>query len=205
MWHRPITGRASFGSVFFSSSSPAPPGFLANLSSVGAKEEDLRLLLVLILLIGGYAFALEDRLHWREMVAETDASTPTKSVNGIDWQPWSPEAVAQARAAGRPVLVDFTATWCVTCNAIVKPALENDNVAARLKQINGVALLADYTRSPQEMTDAISKFGGAGVPLVLVYPKNPEAAPIVLPQPSPLQLPSSYSKVVLNALDRAAH
>jgi thiol:disulfide interchange protein DsbD len=139
------------------------------------------------------------------MVAEMNTTSPAKSSGGIDWQPWSPEAVAQARAAGKPVLVDFTASWCVTCNAIVKPALENNSVAAKLKEINAVALLADYTRTPTNITDEIAKYGGAGVPLVLVYPRSSDAAAIVLPQPSPLQLPSGYRQVILNALDRAAH
>jgi thiol:disulfide interchange protein len=92
----------------------------------------------------------------------------------------------------------------VTCNAIVKPALENNSVDAKLKEINAVALLADYTRTPPLITAEIAEYGGTGVPLVLVYPKNPDAAPIVLPQPSPLQLPSSYGKIVLEALDHAA-
>ena len=170
----------------------------------GRKRKGIALATVLILLAGSYAYALEDKLHWREMIAETDAAGLINSSSGIGWQPWSPAAVAQARAAGRPVLVDFTASWCVTCNAIVKPALDNHSVSARLKDMNAVTLLADYTRTPAEITDEISKYGGAGVPLVLIYPKNPDAAPIVLPQPSPLQLPSSYSKTVLDALDRAA-
>ena len=170
----------------------------------GRQGRGIASVMVLIVLAGGYAYALENRLHWREMMAETDAAGPTKEAGVIDWLPWSPEAVAQARAAGKPVLVDFTARWCVTCNAIVKPALENNSVSARLKAMDAVALLADYTRTPPEITDEIAKFGGAGVPLVLIYPKNPDTPPIVLPQPSPLQLASSYRKIVLAALDRAA-
>jgi len=171
----------------------------------GRKRKGIAFTIILILLAGGYVYALEDKLHWREMIDETDTTSLAEPSGGIDWQPWSPEAVAQARAAGKPVLVDFTASWCVTCNAIVKPALENASVSAKLKEMNAVALLADYTRTPPLITDEISKFGGAGVPLVLVYPKNPGAAAMVLPQPSPLQLPSGYEKIVLDALDRAAH
>lgn len=168
----------------------------------GRKAKGIAIIIVLILLAGDYVYALENKLQWREMISETSATASLiTSADGIQWQPWSPEAVAQARAAGRPVIVDFTATWCVTCNAIVKPALENNSVAAKLKEMNAIALLADYTRTPQLMTDEISKYG-AGVPLVLVYPKSADAAPIVLPQPSPLQLPSGYAKTILDALNR---
>jgi thiol:disulfide interchange protein DsbD len=167
----------------------------------GRKRKGLALAMVLLLLIGGYAYALENRLHWRELIVETQTAATS---SGPAWQPWSPEAVATARANGSIVLVDFTASWCVTCNAIVKPALENEAVVAKLKALNAVMLLADYTRTPQAITDEISKYGGAGVPLVLVYPKNSAAAAIVLPQPSPLQLPASYGKIILGALDSAA-
>ncbi|HTV40838.1 MAG TPA: thioredoxin family protein, partial [Candidatus Sulfotelmatobacter sp.] len=171
----------------------------------GRSGKGIAAAIVLILLAGGYAYALEARLNWRTMTAgtETDNSLIDTSAKGLVWQPWSPEAVAQARTAGKPVLVDFTATWCVTCNAIVKPALESPAVTEKLKEMNAATLIADYTRAPAQMTDEISRHGSAGVPLVLVFPKNPDAPAIVLRQPNPIEFPSSYSKAVLNALDQA--
>jgi thiol:disulfide interchange protein/DsbC/DsbD-like thiol-disulfide interchange protein len=171
----------------------------------GRKAKSLACAIVVVLLITDYAYALEGHLHWREMFVDNNgsASLIDSSTNGVTWKAWSPEAITQARTAGQPILVDFTAAWCVTCNAIVKPALENPSVTAKLKELGATALLGDYTRTPQQMTDEISKFGGAGVPLVLVYPKNPAAPAIVLPQPDPLELPSTYSRTVLDALQKA--
>ncbi len=172
----------------------------------GRSGKGVAIVVVLILLIGGYAYALESRLNWREMMTEKEANNSLidSSAKGVVWQPWSPEAVAQARNDGKPVLVDFTATWCVTCNAIVRPALENPDVTAKLKELNAATLIGDYTRTPQRMTEEISKYGGAGVPLVLIYPKNPNAPAIVLRQPNPVEFPSSYSKAVITALSQAA-
>ena len=121
-----------------------------------------------------------------------------ESPNGIAWQPWSPEAVAQARASGKPVLVDFTADWCLTCQVNKKLAIEIPSVRAKLKEIGAVALIGDYTHFPDAITAELNRFSRAGVPLVLVYPMNPGAEPIILPQ---VLTPG----IVLDALDRAAH
>ena len=119
-----------------------------------------------------------------------------ESPEGIDWERWSPAAVVKARDEGHPVLVDFTADWCLTCQANKKWALEIPSVRSKLKEIKAVALLGDYTRLPDAITDELNRFGRAGVPLVLVYPKDAKAPPIVLPE-------ALTPGMVLGALERA--
>jgi len=164
----------------------------------GRQRKGVALAVVLILLIGGYAFALEKELNWRAPFVETSSTGSLKeSSNGIDWQRWSPEAVAKARSEGKPVLVDFTADWCLTCQVNKKTSIEISSVRKKLKDLNAVALLGDYTHFPDAITTELNRFNRAGVPLVLIYPKDSNAPPIVLPE---VLTPG----IVLNALDRAA-
>jgi thiol:disulfide interchange protein/DsbC/DsbD-like thiol-disulfide interchange protein len=165
----------------------------------GRKHKTAATIITLILLGGGYAFALEKELDWRTAMPEADATGSLKeSADGIDWQRWSPEAVAAARAAGKPVLVDFTADWCLTCQVNKQTSIEISSVRQKIKDINAVALTGDYTRTPDNITAELNRYARAGVPLVLVYPKNPDAAAIVLPA---ILTPG----IVLDALDRASH
>jgi thiol:disulfide interchange protein DsbD len=77
-------------------------------------------------------------------------------------------------------------------------AIEIPSVENKLKEINAVALVADYTRRPDDITAELDRYNNAGVPLVLVFPKIPDAPAIVLPQ---ILTPG----IVLGALDRASH
>jgi thiol:disulfide interchange protein DsbD len=151
----------------------------------------------LFLLVSAYAFALENELRWREPLAPIKADGLVHDTDGMDWQPWSPEAVMQARATGRPVLVDFTADWCLTCQVNKRTSIEVPSVREKIKSLNAITLLADYTHFPDAITTELNHFNRAGVPLVLVYPKNADAQPIVLPE---VLTPG----IVLDALDRAA-
>ncbi len=163
----------------------------------GRKNQWLASLFAACLLMVGYAYALENRLAWREPLSEsaTQATVSKVAPRGLAWQPWSPEAVAEARAAGRPVVVDFTAKWCPTCNTIVKPSFENSAVQRKLKEVNAVALLADYTRFPENITAELKRFQRAAVPLVLVYPRDAQQPPMVFDLIRP--------GIVLDALQRA--
>lgn len=156
----------------------------------GNKRRGLAMVLALLALLASYGFALEYKLHWRAL---------TKAADTVAWQKWSQDAVAKARSEGRPILVDFTAKWCVTCNTFVKPAVDNAEVRKKLEAINGVALLADNTDYPDDIMAELRKYrADAAVPLVLVYSRDAKQPPVVLPT-----IPSRQD--VLNALDKAAN
>jgi len=74
------------------------------------------------------------------------------------------------------MLVDFTADWCVTCQFNKRTSLEIPTVRAKLKELNAVAFLGDYTRTPDAITTELNLFARAGVPLVLYIPKTPPPA-----------------------------
>jgi thiol:disulfide interchange protein len=148
-------------------------------------------------LAAGYLLALESHLEWRQPLKQNTQLAVQSDAHGIQWQRWSPAAVTEARAAGRPVLVDFTAKWCLTCNTIVKPALESASVRNKVKALNAAAFLGDYTAFPDDITEELNRYGRAGVPLVLVFPRNPQTPAIVLPE-------ALTPGMVVSALERAA-
>jgi thiol:disulfide interchange protein DsbD len=154
------------------------------------------------LLATGYAWALEGKLRWRVPTLAESVGGVQHAPEGYSWQRWSAEAVTNARAEGRVVIVDFTANWCLTCNISVKPALESKAVIEKLKQVNAVALVADYTTYPDYITEELARFDRGGVPLVLVYPQDATKPPMILPDPLPY--PAPYGPVVRAALDKAA-
>lgn len=165
----------------------------------GRSRRGLSLVIAIGLLTGGYAFAVENQLRWREPLVggASEAETFQEKKDGLVWHRWSAANVAKFRAEGRPILVDFTADWCVTCNTIVKPALESASVRAKVKEINAVALLADNTTFPPEISAELQRFGRAGVPMVLVYPRDASKPAMVLPE-------ALTAGMVVKALDEAA-
>jgi thiol:disulfide interchange protein/DsbC/DsbD-like thiol-disulfide interchange protein len=99
----------------------------------------------------------------------------------IPYEAYSPEKVAAAQAAGKPVFVNFTAAWCVTCQVNEKVAFSTKTAADAFAKTGAVYLKADWTRRDAVIADELARHGRAGVPLYLVYGiKGGE--PQVLPQ-----------------------
>lgn len=101
--------------------------------------------------------------------------------NGLKAEPWSVEKVAALRDAGRPVLVNFTAAWCVTCQVNERVAFSSDTVAKAFADTGGAYLVADWTNRNSAIARALREQGRIGVPLYLVYGVD-GAPPQVLPQ-----------------------
>ncbi|WP_082524973.1 protein-disulfide reductase DsbD [Pseudorhodoferax sp. Leaf274] len=97
---------------------------------------------------------------------------------GARWQPWAPEQVQQALAQGRPVFVDFTAAWCVTCQYNKRTALADKSVLSDLQTKNVQLLTADWTRRDPAITAALRALGRSGVPVYVLYRQG--SAPVVL-------------------------
>jgi thiol:disulfide interchange protein DsbD len=145
------------------------------------------MIVALVLAIAGFAFAWPGN-KTAEAVAE-EVSGP--------WKPWSPDALASARAEGRAVFVDFTAAWCVTCQVNKRLVLESDAVRARFEERNVVRLRADWTNQDAQITAALRDLGRIGVPVYAVYAAGRKGAPILLPE-------LLTQERVLRAIDEAA-
>ena len=165
----------------------------------GTRRKGLALAMAGLMTLSGVVFGLEGQLRWRNPI---DPNTKSVGVvqdfpGGIKWHTWSPEAVAAAQKSGQPVLVDFTAKWCVTCIANKKTSIDIESVRAVMMEKNIKAFRADYTRRPDYITRELAKWNRAGVPLVLVFSPDATGQPKVLPE---VLTPG----IVLDALNKAA-
>jgi thiol:disulfide interchange protein DsbD len=138
------------------------------------------------------------------IVGQRVAGDASESLNrsektGVDsasvgaWEPWSPQIQAAYQFQGRPVFVDFTAAWCLSCQVNERVALNQPQVQQAFHSANVVLLRADWTRHDEAITRTLTTLGRSGVPAYVLY--IPE-------QHEPLLLPEVLSpSIVINALN----
>jgi thiol:disulfide interchange protein DsbD len=122
-------------------------------------------------------------LRFADVAAASTGSTAASPRAPDAWQPYDAARVAEINAAGRPLLLNFTASWCLTCLVNERNAFA-DSAVQEVFRAKGVILMkGDWTNRDPAITNALSTFGRAGVPLYVVYNAKPGSSePLVLPQ-----------------------
>jgi thiol:disulfide interchange protein DsbD len=114
-------------------------------------------------------------------VTKPEAGTANAAArDGLAYEPFTAERLSMLEAMGKPVFVNLTASWCVTCLINERVALDSDTVRQAFAARGIVALKGDWTTQNPEITALLQQFGRSGVPLYLLYGGKGE--PVILPQ-----------------------
>lgn len=130
-------------------------------------------LLLIAALFGGY-FGVQTPAS---AVAVANAETADRH-----WEPYTPARLKELRSAGKPVFLNFTAAWCISCLVNEKVALSQDTVIDAFKHGGITYLKGDWPNRDPEITRILAEFGRSGVPLYLYYPAGTSTSPVILPQ-----------------------
>jgi thiol:disulfide interchange protein DsbD len=98
------------------------------------------------------------------------------------WMPFDDAAFEKALDSGKPVFVDFTAAWCITCKVNEKVALNISSVQKKFKEKEVQLFQADWTNQNSEIARRLENYGISGVPLYVLYPEGRKSAYVLLPQ-----------------------
>ncbi len=140
-------------------------------------------LLAALILLAVVALAVWGQ-RWIETNAGRKGMKATADLDSVaagDWEPWSAAAVSRYQAQGRPVFVDFTASWCLSCQVNERAALQQPQVLQAFHAAHVVLLRADWTRHDTAITQALAELGRSGVPTYALYVPG-EKSPRLLPE-----------------------
>jgi thiol:disulfide interchange protein len=122
-------------------------------------------------------------LRFADVAAASSGMSAGAARAADEWQPYDAAQVAALAAAGRPLLVNFTASWCLTCLVNERNAFADSAVQQVFREKNVTLMKGDWTNRDPNITRALAVFGRAGVPLYVVYNSRPGSSePLVLPQ-----------------------
>lgn len=130
--------------------------------------------------IGSYALVLSTST-WAEAMGGSTPSKSTDSHVADVWEEFSPQRVEELRKKGIPVFIDFTAKWCLICQAN-HMVLSADEVSDKFAELGVVRMKADWTKNDEVIAAELRKFGRNSVPLYILYDSDPQSDPVILPQ-----------------------
>ncbi len=142
-------------------------------------EQAIAWFVALLLAGGGWVYLLPGHA-----IAARPAVTTSQSPSdgGINWQPFSREAIARELEAGRPVFVDFTAEWCLTCKFNERTVINTPEVRELIARHDITMLKGDWTNADPAIGEFLAEHGRVGVPFYLVYSPADPGRPQILPE-----------------------
>jgi thiol:disulfide interchange protein DsbD len=157
---------------------------------------DLLVALLGLLLLISLAIWLWDRKNRRWSLTITAATVAvflwfsgvlpsSDNAPALVWEPWSEARTTTALNQNRPVFINATADWCLTCKVVEHTLFKQTEFAKLMKDHNVLLLEADWTRRDDAITALLQRHGRQGVPLYLI--QIPGQSPQVLPQLPTLQ------------------
>jgi thiol:disulfide interchange protein len=108
--------------------------------------------------------------------------TPPETSSRADHTPWTEQQLTALRATGQAVFVDVTADWCITCIANEQTVLLSDEITEAFREHGVAYMVADWTHYNDDIGEYLQKHGRNGIPFYIMYPADPSAEPIILPQ-----------------------
>jgi thiol:disulfide interchange protein len=130
---------------------------------------------VIILAVATPLYAL-----WQFPASDSGSARAGAGSIQAGWEPYSRAAIEQYRSQGRPVFVDFTARWCLSCQVNERVVLNRPDVRRRLHDSGIVLVRADWTKHDEAIASALAELGRSGVPTYVFY--LPGQQPITLPE-----------------------
>ncbi len=160
-------------------------GRYVSLDSTAGARAGVRIAALSIVAIGWYV--LIERTGATNVVVggrgvTAAATQPSEAAHGrLPWQEFSLQRLEELTASGKTVMVDVTAEWCLNCKYNLKFVLDSDRVVARVRELDVVPLLADWTGYDEAIRRFIQKLApGASVPLLAIFPAGRPQEPIVM-------------------------
>ena len=116
------------------------------------------------------------------LYSQISPSAPTgKFDSSLEWNTFSTSKLSDLRSRNKPVFIDFTAKWCLTCLVNEQTALSSEKFLRLVKEKNIALLKADWTNKDADITAALATYQRNSVPLYVYY-NGREKIPVILPQ-----------------------
>lgn len=115
-------------------------------------------------------------------LAPTELVSASGSHAGVQWEPFTVERFEDLRAEGKPVFINFTAAWCLSCQVNEKVAFSSPRVGAAFAERGVTALKADWTNRDNVIGKVLAGYGRNSIPFYVLYGEGRDAEPSTLPE-----------------------